>query len=145
MSNPAHVTLPGHSIERPSDNVTPGSHEIPGSWNDVTKRGHVCTECKKPLPIESWDRRAVKRVTCSAKCRKRRERRLKDQHAAWIVAQRQLQQMRDGIKRGEQLKDFRDQLIRLKDEINDLLALVNDEDAMARRQMIEDRARRRIW
>lgn len=131
MNNSAPVTLPGH--------------DIGGSRNDVTNRGHVCTECKKPLPDETWDKRATKRVTCSAKCRKRRERRLANQHAAWIVAQRQLQQMRDGIKRGEQLKDFRDQLIRLKDEINDLLVLVNDEDAIARRNFLSERSRRRQW
>jgi len=55
----------------------------------------------------------------------------------------QLQQMRDGIKRGEQLKDFRDQLIRLKDEINDLLVLVKDEDAVARQQFLSGFSRRR--
>ena len=145
MNNSTPVTSPGHNIEWPPDNVTPGSHEIGGSRNDVTQLGHVCTECKQPLPSETWDRRAVKRVTCSARCRKRRERRQKDQHAAWILAMHQLQQMRDGIKRGEQLKDFRDQLIRLKDEINDLLVLVNDEDAVARRNFLSERSRRRQW
>lgn len=109
----------------------------------VTGLSHNCTECKQPLPLYR-DGRTPKRVTCSPKCRKRRERRMKDQHSAYILALHELQKMRDGIKRREQLADFREQLNRLKGEINDLLLLAGDGDALARRQMLEDRMRRKV-
>ena len=50
--------------------------------------------------------------------------------------------MRDGIKRGESLDKYRGQLNHLRGEINDLLLLAKDPDAMAKREMLEDRARR---
>lgn len=109
------VTSLSHTIE-----ITPG----------VTPTSHTCSECKKSMPGDA------QRVTCSDKCRKRRERRQKDQHSAYIMALHELQKMRDGIKRGETVKDYRDQLIRLKDEINDLLLLANESNAVARREML---------
>ena len=101
--------------------------------------GGVCSECK--TPFDSFH--LASKTTCSPKCRKRRERRQKEQHAAHILAMREIQKMRDGIKRRESLHDFRAQLQYLRDEINDLLLLANEPDAMARREMLEDRARRR--
>jgi len=101
--------------------------------------GGECSECRKPFE----GMHSASKTTCSPKCRKRRERRQKEQHAAHILAMRELQQMRDGIKRRESLHDFRAQLQYLRDEINDLLLLANEPDAMARREMLEDRARRR--
>lgn len=100
----------------------------------VTGRRHVCTECKNELPGSYRD----KRVTCSPKCRKRRERRQKDAHSAWILAMHELQKMRDSIKRGEQVLEMRDQLLRLKDEINDLLLLANESNAVQRRSFLND-------
>src|SRR5690554_3886696 len=97
-----------------------------------------CIECGNELP--TWHLR--QKITCSAVCRKRRERRQKDQQSAHVIVMQELQKMRDGIKRGEALAEYREQLIRLKDEINDLLLLANDADAVARREMIEARARR---
>jgi len=98
-----------------------------------------CIECGKEL--ERWQN--LKQITCSAKCRKRRERRQKDQQSAHVVVMLELQKMRDGIKRGEELVRYREQLQYLKNEINDLLLLARDPDAMAAREMLEDRARRR--
>lgn len=108
-------------------NVTQLSHSIELK-TDVTSTSHTCSECRNPIKPEA--------VTCSAKCRKRRERRQKDQHSAYIMALHELQKMRDGIKRGETIKDYRQQLNRLKDEINDLLLLVKDPDAVERREML---------
>lgn len=107
----------------------------------VTSTSHVCTECKRPLTIPSG--RKVMRMTCSAKCRKARERRMKAQHSAWIMALHELQQIRDALKRGEDRKHHRDCLIRLKDEINDLLLLANDPDRMALTDMLNDMKARR--
>lgn len=106
----------------------------------VTGLSHTtrkCTECRSELIGDQ------QQVTCSPKCRKRRERRQKDQQSAHVGAMLELQKIRDGIKRGEELKRYRDQLQRLKAEINDLLLLAKDPDAMAQREMLEDRARRR--
>lgn len=96
-----------------------------------------CIECGKEL--ERWHSR--QQLTCSAKCRKRRERRQKDQQSAHTLAMRELQKMRDGIKRGEELERYREQLMRLRDEINDLLLLAKDADQLAKREMLEARAR----
>lgn len=95
--------------------------------------GGRCSECKKPFE----GLHLVSKTTCSPKCRKRRERRQKEAHAAWILALHELGKMRDSIKRGETLDDFKAQLQRLKGEINDLLLLAGDEDALAKRQMLE--------
>ncbi len=55
-----------------------------------------------------------------------------------------LSDIRDALKRGEDLQHQRECLIRLKDEINDLLHLARDESALARREMLESMARSRI-
>lgn len=67
---------------------------------------------------------------------------MKEQHLAWVAALSALDQMRDALKRKEETEYHRDCLIRLRDEINDLLLLAKDADAMARREMLEARARR---
>lgn len=103
----------------------------------VTSPGHtsrVCSECKKPLQSGAA-------VTCSAKCRKRRERRQKDQHAAWVMALHHLSQIRDALKRGEDIAHHQACLIRLKDEIYDLLVLAGDKDMLARLDMLNARRR----
>lgn len=96
-----------------------------------------CIECGVEL-----DPGSPRRFTCSTRCRKRRQRRQADQQSAWVAALREMQKMRDGIKRGEQLQRYREQLLRLRDEINDLLVLAKDADALARQEMLEARARR---
>lgn len=99
-----------------------------------------CSECREELPL--WHN--PNQVTCSPKCRKQRERRQKDAHSAYILALQEMQKMRDSVKRRESLSDFRAQLIRLRDEANDILLLANDPDAMARREMFEDIHRRKV-
>lgn len=108
------------------------------NYPSVTPTSHskTCSECRRPLPTPSA-------TTCSAKCRKRRERRQKSQHSAWIVSLRGLSEIRDALKRGEDMDHHRACLNRLKDEINDLLLLARDQDALQRREMFEARARRR--
>lgn len=124
----------------PVDYVTLTGHTFTG--DDVTSPGHgggrVCSECKKPLS----PRAKPGALTCSATCRKRRERRQKLQHAVWIDAMHALGSIRDAIKRGEDIEHHISSLNRLKEEINDLLELARDENAMARRAMLEARARR---
>lgn len=101
-------------------------------------KGGRCSECK--LEFEGWH--LASKTTCSAKCRKRRERRQKDAHSSHVVAMQMLGAMRDAIKRGESLEDYRAQLHRLRDEINDLLLLAKDPDAMAKVEMLGERARK---
>jgi len=100
--------------------------------------GGCCSECKQPFD----GYHLASKSTCSLKCRKRRERRQKDAHAAWILALHELGKIRDSIKRRENVKEFIPQLQRLKGEINDLLLLAEEPEAMARLQMLEGRARR---
>lgn len=116
--------------------MTSPSHKDPFSFRDVTSPSHVCSECKQLLPIGS------KALTCGPKCRKRRERRQKDAHSAHIMVLHELAKIRESLKRQEDVKVYRERLIRLKDEINDLLLLANDDDAKARFSMLNDRARR---
>jgi hypothetical protein len=99
-----------------------------------------CVECGKEL--DRWHNRL--QLTCSPKCRKRRARRQKDQQSSHVVVMLELQKMRDGIKRGEELVRYREQLQYLKNEINDLLLLAKDPDSIASREMLEDRARRKL-
>lgn len=106
------------------------------AWEWTT--GGKCSECGKPFE----GMHLVSKITCGPACRKRRERRQKSQLEAYLIALGQLQKMRAGIKRGESLEVFREQLNYLKGEINDLLVLAKDEDAMARQAMLEERARR---
>lgn len=100
--------------------------------------GGRCSECGQ----EFQGLHLASKTTCSPKCRKRRERRQRDSESAWVLALHELGKMRDGIKRGESLDKYREQLHRLKGEINDLLLLAKDADAVARREMLEARARR---
>lgn len=112
-----------------------------GINRSVTNRGHNCTECGKPLPFirDGWKE---PRRTCSAKCRKRRERRQKEADCAYIGALHELQKIRDSLKRGEMVDKFRQDVIRVRDECNDLLLLAKDEDRVALREMLEARARK---
>lgn len=116
--------------------VTKTSHtQIAHEYEWVT--GGCCSECKEPF--EGWH--LASKTTCGTKCRKRRERRQKQQHSIYILIMRDLQEIRDGIKRRETLEDYREQLRDLKNAINDLLLLANDPDSVALRSMLEERAR----
>ncbi|MBI5671262.1 MAG: hypothetical protein HZC41_24970 [Chloroflexi bacterium] len=108
---------------------------IPYEWTT----GGKCSECGKPFE----GMHLLSKTTCSPKCRKRRERRQKEAHAAWIGALHELQKIRDAIKRDEDIEHHRECLNRLKGEINDLLLLAKDTEAMERRAMLEARAQRR--
>lgn len=99
--------------------------------------GSHCTECKAPLDVYWYSSKS--RSTCGDKCRKRRERRLKDSRSAWIGALHEIGKMRDLIKRRENDQATIEQLNRLKAEINDLLQLAGDADEQSRRQMLQDR------
>lgn len=109
--------------------------QIPPGVTGLSHTSRKCTECRRELTGE-------KEFTCSPKCRKRRERRIKDAHSVHVLIEQDLFKMRESIKRGENLEDFRKQLIWLKTEINDLLMLAKDPDTMARHEMIEARARK---
>lgn len=106
-------------------------------WEHTT--GGECSECRKPFE----GLHLVSKTTCSPKCRKRRERRQKDAHSAYILALHELGKIRDSLKRRENVEDFIPQLQRLKGEINDLLLLAGEADALAKREMLEARASRK--
>jgi hypothetical protein len=59
----------------------------------------------------------------------------------------ELGKIRDSIKRRERVPDFVEDLKRLKAEINDLLLLAGEREAMERQQMLQDRAMKMppIW
>jgi len=103
----------------------------------VTQLSHVrmCEECKRN-PVTG------RAKTCGTTCRKRRERRQKEASAASIMALHELGKIRDSLKRREMRSKLILDLRRLKDEINDLLLLAGDTEALSRQQMLEDRARR---
>lgn len=101
--------------------------------------GGRCSECRK----EFEGLHLASKTTCSAKCRKRRERRQKEAESAWVVILRELGNMRDAIKRGESVPEYIEKLHRVRGEINDLLLLAKDPDAVAKQQMLESRARSR--
>lgn len=130
----AGVTKTSHGINWPLKNVTKLCHRR------CTTYHNKCSECG--LDLERWHNKS--KMTCSPKCRKQRERRQKDAHSAYILALQEMQKMRDSVKRRESLSDFRAQLIRIRDEANDILLLANDPDAMARREMFEDIHRRKF-
>lgn len=102
-------------------------------------RGGRCSECGTTEGFNDYH--MENKTTCSPKCRKRRERRQKQAKSAWVVVLRELYPVRDAIKRGEDLPEYREQLKRLKEEINDLLALAKDQDTMEARAMMEARKR----
>lgn len=112
-------------------------HEGYVAWEHTT--GGKCSECGKPFE----GLHLVIKVTCGPACRKRRERRQKNQSEAWMIALSEMQKMRDGIKREESLETFRGQLHRLKGEIQDLLLLAKDADAVALRDMLTERSIKR--
>jgi hypothetical protein len=125
--------------------ITPQSRSVCDWSTSQTDRqeyewieGGRCSECKK----EFEGLHLASKTTCSAKCRKRRERRQKDSESAWVVVLQEMGKMRDGIKRGESLEKYLDQLRRIRGEVNDLLLLAKDPDARAKREMLEARARR---
>lgn len=124
--------------------VTKPSHTTVASEAAVTELCHTtvrtCSECKQPLPDDS---KAGTR-TCSPKCRKRRDRRQAEQHTAWNHALGELQKIRDALKRNEDVQYQQQALLRLREEIMDLLVLAKDQDAMSRMSMLEARARRHI-
>ena len=105
----------------------------------MTGRCHNCTECRKPLPVN--DARKAKRVTCSDVCRKKRERRQREARVAWLDAMNDLGKMRESIKRGEFVPEMKDQLYRLRAEINDLLYLAKDADQLALQEMLYERSK----
>lgn len=100
----------------------------------ITSHTKQCAECKKPM--------SGKGLTCSAKCRKARQRRKQQAGLAFPLAFHELQVMRDTIKRGEHDSRMVDELKRLQAEIKDLLLLAGDQDALARQEMFAARARR---
>lgn len=102
-------------------------------------QGGRCSECGSTVGFTEWHYDT--KTTCSANCRKQRERRQKNARSAWVVVIRELQPVRDAIKRGEDLPEYRQQLQRLKGEINDLLMLAKDTDTMEARAMLESRKR----
>lgn len=92
-----------------------------------------CIECKsKPVTGE-------KQICCSAKCRKKRQRRIEQARLALPLAMYELGKIRDSIKRKECVPDFIADLKRLKGEINDLLLLAGDIDAVERNAMLTQR------
>lgn len=98
-------------------------------------RGGRCSECGSTVGFEGDH--LVTKTTCSPKCRKRRERRQRQAKSAWAAVIRELQPMRDAIKRGEDLPEYREQLKRLQGELVDLLHLAKDLDTVEARAMRE--------
>ncbi|MBA3868611.1 MAG: hypothetical protein H0X30_05620 [Anaerolineae bacterium] len=103
----------------------------------VTNSSHtlLCSECRQPITGDA--------TTCSPKCRKRRQRRQQEAAEAFTLAMHELQVIRDGIKRGENLTRAIDDLKRLQGEIKDLLLLAGDADSLARQEMFNARAAKR--
>lgn len=94
---------------------------------------NLCTECREPC----------KGITCSMKCRKRRERRQREARTAHAVVMHELSKIRVSLKRRENVTKLADDLKRLKGEINDLLLLAGDADAMNKHLMLTDISRKR--
>lgn len=91
-----------------------------------------CSECKT---VRVWGQKK----TCSDKCRKAAQRRREAARLALPLAMYELGKMRDSIKRKERVPDFIADLKRLKGEINDLLLLAGDIDAVERNAMLTQR------
>lgn len=107
-----------------------------------TKSVHVCVVCKKEFTANHFTAR-----TCSAACRKRLSRMqlYADKAPANIMAE--LQKIRAVLKQSrdaEQLMRRRNQLICLRDEINDLLLLVNYIDQQSKMAVFEALRRRKF-
>jgi len=101
----------------------------------VTGHGHNCSECRKPCEGE--------KLTCSDKCRKRRNRRQRDARTAIHLVMFELGKIRDSLKRRETTPRFIADLNRLKAEINDLLLMAGDADAVQRHSMLTEVSRKR--
>lgn len=101
----------------------------------MTSHGAVnyCSECRKSCPG----------ITCSDKCRKRRNRRQRDARTAHHLVMFELSKIRDSIKRREDTNKHIQDLTRLKGEISDLLLLAGDADAMRLHEMRTELARKR--
>lgn len=113
-----------------------GTEGIP--WKMV--EGGRCSECKKPF--EGWHLQS--KTTCSAKCRKARERRQAAAGQAFNKAMSELGTIRSSLKRREEIETFKQQLHRLKAEINDLLALAGDQEELDKKAMFAAVANRRM-
>jgi predicted nucleic acid-binding Zn ribbon protein len=101
--------------------------------------GGECIVCRKPF--EGMHLKS--RKTCSPKCRKRLERRLKAADEATNQIMRYLGLIRASIKARDNHAKRIDDLNYIRNEINDLLHLAQDYQEMARRDMLENYARKR--
>lgn len=116
--------------------MTVTSHIIPNTpYGTELSHTRYCSECKV-MPIEG------RAITCSARCRKERQRRKQKARLAMPLAMHELFKIQDSLKRREDVEMFMADLQRLKAEINDLLLLAGEKDALAKREMFEVRARR---
>jgi len=120
---------------RDAGSVTMPLDKFPHVEFSVTGHGHNCSECRKPCEGE--------KLTCSDKCRKRRNRRQRDARTAIHLAMFELGKIRDSLKRRETVPRFIGDLNRLKAEINDLLLMAGDPDAVGRHEMLTEVARKR--
>lgn len=101
----------------------------------VTMTSHTeryCSECKTVRVRRGQQ-------TCSSTCRKKRQRRREQAKLAFPLAMYELGKIRDSIKRKERVPDFIADLNRLKAEINDLLVLAGEIDAVERNAMLTQR------
>jgi hypothetical protein len=100
----------------------------------MTSHTGYCSECRKSCPG----------ITCSDKCRKRRNRRQRDARTAHHLVMFELGKIRDSLKRREDTNKHIQDLTRLKAEISDLLLLAGDADAMRLHEMRTELARKRM-
>lgn len=101
--------------------------------------GGKCSECGQ----EFQGMHLASKTTCSATCRKARERRIAKSPDIYLICLSALGDMRKGIKRRENLEVFISQLERLKGEINDLLLLAGHKESVDRLAMLNDLAKKR--
>lgn len=114
--------------------VTMTSHTTPGeSVTELSHNRRYCSECKA-VPVRNGQQ------TCSDSCRKKRQRRRQQARLAHPLAMYELSKIRDSIKRRERVPDFIADLKALKAEINDLLLLAGDVEAVERNAMLQQRA-----
>lgn len=99
----------------------------------MTSHRNECSECRKPCAG----------ITCSTKCRKRRQRRRQEAQLVLPLVVTELGKIRACLKRREDVPHFIEQLKRLKGEVNDLLLFAGDEDALSRHEMLTEVARKR--
>lgn len=94
---------------------------------------HECSECRTP----------TNGITCSTKCRKRRQRRRHEVQSAFPLVMSEMGKIRDSVKRREDLAQLIEQLKRIKGEVNDLLLMAGDQDAVNRHTMVSEILRKR--